>query len=58
VALLMVPTAITLASAAAIEILIQLQVRLEEAHLHRTHASTYEHYCRRVARWLGQPRVS
>jgi protein-S-isoprenylcysteine O-methyltransferase Ste14 len=53
-ALLMVPTALTLAASAALEVLIQLQVRLEEQHLLQLHGEAYRSYRVRVRRWLGQ----
>jgi protein-S-isoprenylcysteine O-methyltransferase Ste14 len=53
-ALLMVPTAITLAATLALEVLIQLQVRLEEQHLLRLHGEGFRAYCDRVRRWFGR----
>jgi protein-S-isoprenylcysteine O-methyltransferase Ste14 len=53
-ALLMVPTAVTLAATAALEALIQLQVRLEEQHLLQLHGEAYRSYCAHVRRWLGR----
>lgn len=49
---LLVPNAITLAVLLAGEALIQVQVRLEEAHLLALHGEAYEAYKARVRRWL------
>ena len=49
---------LTLPSAAALAILtlgnalIQIQVRLEEEYLLRTHGETYRVYCQQTRRWL------
>lgn len=53
-ALLMAPNALTLAAAAATELLMQLQTRLEEAHLLQLHGDAYRAYCARVNRWIGR----
>ena len=53
-ALLLVPTAITLTATVALELSIQLQVRLEEQHLLRLHGDVYRDYCARVRRWFGR----
>lgn len=53
-ALLMAPNALTLAAAVATELLMQLQTRLEEAHLSQLHGDAYRAYCARVNRWLGR----
>lgn len=53
-ALLMVPTAVTLAGAVALEVLMQLQVRLEEQQLLQLHGDGYRVYCTRVRRWFGR----
>lgn len=50
--LLVRPDAITLTIAVAGEILMQLQVREEEAFLLRKHGSAYTDYCARTPRWL------
>ena len=34
------------------ELLVQLQVRFEEAHMARLHAQHYAEYCVRARRWL------
>ena len=47
-----VPTAVTLAVLTAGELLIQVQVRLEEAHLADLHADAFDRYCAKVPRWL------
>ncbi|HEX7045752.1 MAG TPA: isoprenylcysteine carboxylmethyltransferase family protein [Burkholderiales bacterium] len=53
VALVLVqPNAFTLAMLTAGEILMQVQVRLEEAHLAARHGSRYAEYRARVRRWL------
>jgi protein-S-isoprenylcysteine O-methyltransferase Ste14 len=54
---LLVPTAVTVALAVAGELLIQIQVRLEEAHLSSRHGMAYAAYCARVNRWLGRRRA-
>jgi protein-S-isoprenylcysteine O-methyltransferase Ste14 len=46
------PTAFTVAVAVAAELLIQVQVRLEEAHLLSLHGEEYTGYSSRVRRWL------
>jgi protein-S-isoprenylcysteine O-methyltransferase Ste14 len=53
-ALLMVPTALSLAAAVALELLMQFQARLEEAHLLQLHGDAFRAYCARVRRWLGR----
>ena len=51
--LLMVrPNAATLALALAGELLMQMQVRQEEAFLRQRHGAGYEDYCARTPRWL------
>ncbi|HEY8554940.1 MAG TPA: isoprenylcysteine carboxylmethyltransferase family protein [Burkholderiales bacterium] len=49
---LLQPNAVTLALATAGEILMQVQVRLEEAHLAARHGNRYAEYLARVRRWL------
>jgi protein-S-isoprenylcysteine O-methyltransferase Ste14 len=49
---LVFPSAATLVLFVAIEILLQVQVRLEEQHLSRTHGDSYATYCSHVRRWL------
>jgi protein-S-isoprenylcysteine O-methyltransferase Ste14 len=49
---LVVPAAVTLAILVAGDILIQVQVRLEEAHLKGMHGEQYESYQATVRRWL------
>jgi protein-S-isoprenylcysteine O-methyltransferase Ste14 len=46
------PSAITLAIAVAGELLMQVQVRLEEAHLSNLHGERYAQYGQQVRRWL------
>ena len=46
------PNALTLVSAVTSTALFQVQVRLEEEHLARTHGDLYVEYCRRVKRWI------
>ena len=53
-AVLMVPTAITLTASVALEVLIQLQVRLEEQHQLHLHGDAYRAYCAEVRRWFGR----
>lgn len=49
---LLLPNAVTLAVLLAGEALIQVQVRLEEAHLLGLHGEAYEAYKTKVRRWL------
>jgi protein-S-isoprenylcysteine O-methyltransferase Ste14 len=51
---LLVPAAVALAVLAAAEVLIQVQVRLEEAHLTSQHGAGYARYRARVRRWFGR----
>jgi len=53
-AVLLAPNAVALATALAAEVLIQIQTRLEEAHLLAQHRDAYIAYARRVRRWLGR----
>lgn len=46
------PNAITLLVASASVMLFQVQVRLEEEYLSKTHANTYIVYCKKVRRWI------
>ncbi len=46
------PTAPILALTVAAELLMQIQVRMEEAHLSRLHGQNYLNYLQRVKRWL------
>lgn len=46
------PTAPILALAVAAELLMQIQVRMEEAHLTQLHGQHYLNYIKRVNRWL------
>jgi protein-S-isoprenylcysteine O-methyltransferase Ste14 len=55
-ALLMVPNALVALAALAIELLMQVQARLEEAHLLQLHGDAYRRYCARVRRWIGRRR--
>ena len=50
--LLVLPTTVTLVALVAGELLMQIQVRLEEAHLAACHGDDYSAYCSRVRRWL------
>lgn len=51
-ALLMIqPNAVTLAFFLAGDLVMQFQVRLEEAFLRQQHGSAYSQYCARVRRW-------
>ncbi len=47
----LLPSAVTIALLVAGEILMQVQVRLEEAHLSTLHGDAYDAYCRSVRRW-------
>jgi len=49
---LVAPNAVTLALLVTSEVLLQVQVRLEEAHLSALHGSAYDAYCAKVRRWL------
>jgi protein-S-isoprenylcysteine O-methyltransferase Ste14 len=49
---LVLPNAVTLALVAVGEVLMQVQVRLEEAHLHSLHGAKYMEYRSSVRRWL------
>ncbi|MEI7445884.1 MAG: isoprenylcysteine carboxylmethyltransferase family protein [Burkholderiales bacterium] len=49
---LVLPCGATLALGVAAELLMQVQVRLEEAHLAARHGERYADYARTVARWL------
>lgn len=49
---LVIPNALTLLTLAMGVVLIQIQVRLEEEFLVRTHADEYSAYSRRVRRWF------
>ncbi len=49
---LVLPNAVTLALVAAGEVLMQVQVRLEEAHLENLHGAKYMEYRSTVRRWL------
>jgi protein-S-isoprenylcysteine O-methyltransferase Ste14 len=50
--LLVLPTTVTLVALVAGELLMQIQVRLEEAHLAGIHGDDYLAYCVRVRRWI------
>jgi len=49
---LLLPNAVMLAALVLGEALMQIQVRLEEEYLHRTHGEEYRNYCHRTRRWL------
>ncbi|WP_022802545.1 methyltransferase family protein [Deinococcus ficus] len=49
---LVLPNAVTLGKLIAGELLMQVQVRLEEAHLQAVHGDAYADYRRQVRRWL------
>ena len=51
---LVLPNAATLALMVAGELLLQFQVRLEEAHLSQLHGDVYKTYATTVRRWLGR----
>ena len=46
------PSAFTLLLAGLSYVSIQIQVRLEEAHLREQHGAAYRQYCRQVRRWV------
>ena len=46
------PTHVTIAVLLVAYVVIEVQVRLEEQYLHRTHGSEYDAYARQVRRWL------
>jgi protein-S-isoprenylcysteine O-methyltransferase Ste14 len=46
------PNAVTLAVVVVGDVLMQIQVRLEEEYLLRTHGKSYREYIRQVRRWL------
>lgn len=48
---LLLPSVLTVVLLVAGEILMQVQVRLEEAHLSNLHGDAYDAYCRDVRRW-------
>jgi protein-S-isoprenylcysteine O-methyltransferase Ste14 len=50
--LLSLPNALTLASVAMADTLMQIQVRLEEEFLTKTHKDQYIEFCGRVRRWI------
>jgi len=50
--LLIQPSAASLVLCLLADALMQVQVRLEEAHLIRLHGETYQHYQRQVRRWM------
>lgn len=49
---LILPNAITLLTVIASTLLLQIQVRLEEEYLSKTHGEVYIEYCRKVSRWF------
>lgn len=49
---LVLPNAATLAILISGEVLMQVQVRLEEAHLAKLHSQEYGQFCKTVRRWL------
>lgn len=49
---LILPNAVTLTTFVLGEALMQIQVRLEEEYLRRTHGEAYRNYCQRTRRWL------
>lgn len=50
--LLAAPNVITLVALVMGDLLMQIQVRLEEAHLLNLHGEAYRAYCQKVRRWL------
>ncbi len=49
---LILPSSLTLLFWLLGDVLMQIQVRLEEAYLSPLHGSIYHHYCQKVRRWL------
>jgi len=49
---LILPNAVTLTTLVLGEALMQIQVRLEEEYLRRTHGDEYRKYCQSTRRWL------
>jgi protein-S-isoprenylcysteine O-methyltransferase Ste14 len=49
---LTLPNAITLVIIVVGDILIQIQVRLEEEFLDKTHGATYQNYRQKTRRWI------
>ncbi|MBN8589131.1 MAG: isoprenylcysteine carboxylmethyltransferase family protein [Rhodothermia bacterium] len=49
---LVLPNAVSLAILSMSFVMIQVQVRLEEAWLRTQHQTSYAHYCRQTRRWL------
>ena len=49
---LVLPNAVTLVILVLGDVLIQIQVRLEEAYLSQVHGEQYQSYCQQVRRWL------
>ena len=49
---LILPNAFTLVVMVAGDLLMQIQVRLEEDFLTKTHGETYLNYCKRTRRWI------
>jgi protein-S-isoprenylcysteine O-methyltransferase Ste14 len=49
---LILPNSITLLVVVVSTMLFQVQVRLEEEYLYKTHSEMYIEYCRKVNRWL------
>jgi protein-S-isoprenylcysteine O-methyltransferase Ste14 len=49
---LILPNAITLLVFVASTLLFQVQVRLEEEYLIKTHGEIYSNYCKKTGRWF------
>jgi len=49
---LILPNVMTFATLVLGEALMQIQVRLEEEYLRRTHGEEYRKYCQQTRRWL------
>jgi protein-S-isoprenylcysteine O-methyltransferase Ste14 len=49
---LILPNAITLLVVVSSTLLFQVQARLEEEYLSKTHSEEYGKYCRKVSRWF------
>lgn len=49
---LVIPSAITFTILVTAFVVVQIQVRLEEAFLYQEHGASYQNYCQKTRRWL------